>query len=171
MIIGVFGLSGSGKTTLIKEFSRNNPQYLCITASDILALSNRPISKAYLNQKILDENQFILIKSFKKLRENHDNILIELHCLIEKSNDTVYLVPKEVLISLNLAYAFLVSKQPNSIREQRRNDSFKKRTISSFKKIEMLAEIQFSYLNNIYQNRLVTINSIKDIEEVIFKSK
>lgn len=167
MIFGLFGLSGSGKTTLKKEFSQKHPEYTCLSASDLLIRNNRPISKTFLNKSTLEENQFKLIESFNTLRKTHLNIFIELHCIIEKNDSSIYLVPKEILNGLKLDYAFLLDKSVCEIYNQRQSDLSKKRSNMTLSRLKDFNKQQFSYLSEVYGSRLLKIKNYTDVEKII----
>ncbi|MND81940.1 hypothetical protein D3C80_737520 [compost metagenome] len=162
MIIGLFGLSGSGKTFIRQKFQKAHKDFKCYSASELLKEANRPIDRFSLNPKTLDENQFKLVQVLKEKSMNN-NIFIELHSIIEQNDCSSYFVKKDILLSFNLDYIFLLDTHPKDLLSQRRLDKSKERPPLSIEKLEELSLKQKEYLKEIFNNRLLIIKNYNDL--------
>lgn len=162
MIIGLFGLSGSGKTFIRQKFQKAHKDFKCYSASELLKEANRPIDRFSLNPKTLDENQFKLVQVLKEKSVN-SNIFIELHSIIEQSDYSSYFVPKDILLSFNLDYIFLLDTYPKDLLRQRQLDKSKERPSLSIAKLEDLSIKQKEYLKEIFNNKLLIIKNYDDL--------
>ncbi|MEB6675573.1 ATP-binding protein [Acinetobacter haemolyticus] len=162
MIIGLFGLSGSGKTFIRKKFQETHKDFQCYSASELLKEVNRPIERSSLNKMTLDENQCTLIKALKEKSKN-SNIFIELHSIIEQSDSSSYFVKKEVLLSFNLDYIFLLDISPKDLMLQRQYDGSKERPTLTMQQLEKLSTEQKKYLKKIFNNKLLIIKNYNEL--------
>ncbi|MCH7328848.1 ATP-binding protein [Acinetobacter modestus] len=162
MIIGLFGLSGSGKTFIRKKFEENYKDFQCYSASELLKEVNRPIERSSLNKMTLDENQCTLVKALKEKSKNSD-IFIELHAIIEQSDSSSYFVKKEVLLSFNLDYIFLLDISPQDLMLQRRYDGSKERPTLTMQQLGILSTEQKKHLKKIFNNKLLIIKNYNEL--------
>lgn len=162
MIIGLFGISGSGKTFVRQKFQDAHKDFKCYSASELLQEANRPIDRFSLKPRTLDENQFKLVQVLKEKSMN-SNIFIELHSIIEQSDNSSYFVAKDILLSFNLDYIFLLDTYPKDLLRQRQIDKVKKRPSISIAKLEELSIKQKKYLIEIFNNKLLIIKNYDDL--------
>lgn len=169
MIVGLFGLSGSGKSTIKKEFSKKYSSFYCISASEILKTSNKPILNKNLDTIALDNNQAFLVSKIKELKLNYENIFIELHAIIEDKDGISYFVSESTLRSLSLDEIYVIDIPPSQIFNQCRFDNEKQRFFS-FEKISKQQVRQKQYLKKVFGDRAFFIKNFNDLQKKINSS-
>jgi adenylate kinase len=123
MIIGLFGLSGSGKSTLTNSFNLKHPEFIVTSASKIIADAKHRILLNELNNKIVTDNQKVLIQGLEELckKNPHKNIILELHNIIETPSGIVE-IALNVFDDLKLDIACFLSVEAEELLQQRTKD-------------------------------------------------
>lgn len=164
MIIGLFGLSGSGKSYLSQNFKNKYPYFHCTSASNLLREASRPTSVEVLDNAELDNNQKVLSKLIQQLNLKYDNLLIELHAVIEEKNGKAYAVKEDILQSFQLDQVYILDIPPVQILKQRKLDKSKHRSPVTVEDLIRLQKLQKEILTRVFCNKVKAITSLEEIE-------
>jgi len=171
MHIGLFGLSGSGKSFLIREFVKKHPDYLGLSASDLIKQAGQDTNYETINKSKVEKNQSYLIYKYELIRKQTENTIIELHNVVETTEGASW-IKEDVLLSLKLEQVAFLNTPPQLILENRKIDKSKKRPESNLIKTKDLQRLSIENLKNIYSTFDIYLLSketgITQLEELIY---
>jgi adenylate kinase len=141
--IVVFGISGAGKTSSCLTFVKGNPEYLHLSASELLrgAAAADPASLRISPADQILENQKLLPSALRARREGqwHRPVLIDAHSVIDNDRELVR-IPVEVIRSLDPDGLLLMEAAPEIIAA-RRSEPGSRRPARSIDQIVREAEV------------------------------
>lgn len=169
MNIGLFGLSGVGKTYLASKFVERRTDFVLTRASKLIKEGNQEIRYNYLDECKVNRNQIALIKGFELFKKNHpnQNIIIELHNLIETPNGPI-IIEHYVFDELELDAVCFIARSPKDILIQRKLDETRERSSVSELDIDSYQckalELFQMYFMEFKTSRICILNSPSETE-------
>jgi adenylate kinase len=123
--IVVFGLSGVGKTTACRSFTARHPEFVYISASELLSTATGlPVERL----RDADAKDIVRYQSLLATALNHrlgehrgSNVIIDGHSIIDNGREVVR-IPIDVVRSLRPSGLILLEGSPDDILRRRRAD-------------------------------------------------
>jgi adenylate kinase len=139
MKVGILGLSGVGKSYLVKEYLHNDKKYVGIKASVLIAQAKQTIALNKLTTTIIDNNQYALTEGFKAFCNENENVIIELHNIIE-TQECIVDISDDILQGLKMDAVCFLYRPPTQILSQRLNDKLRSRIAINLNELGELQE-------------------------------
>lgn len=122
----IFGVSGVGKTTACADYVARHPNYIAISASELLKNAKLTTREKLRTAKAeeIRANQRILVESLRVFRDSHPGrpILLDAHAIVDNDLELVC-VPTEVIRELQPAILILLEAPPEQVAARRAADS------------------------------------------------
>ncbi len=166
MHIGIYGVSGSGKSSLTNILVQAHPDYISLSASEIIKKSGSEISLDYLSSSTVSANQDVLAVAMKHIAERVDNIFFELHAVIE-TRDSVESIEPRLLANLPLDKIYYLDTSSVEVLHRRNSDPQKRRKHASLEGIELLQRMTVDLLFQAYGADAVEFVRSENALEVI----
>lgn len=144
-VIIIFGLSGVGKTTLCKAFVRQYPQYIHLSASQMLREATGRMSEELRKSdtKTIRERQIILSAVLQEKRRGRDSspVLIDAHSVIDNDR-TLVPVPTSAIAAMKPTGLVFIAADPVTLLQRRTADSRERplRTVDELREQQERAE-------------------------------
>jgi adenylate kinase len=122
----VFGVSGVGKTTACREYVARNPEFVHVTASQLIRnvtgatleeLRRADAAQIICNQKVLQE----ALRS-ELQRQNATKVIVDGQCVLDNGREIVVL-PVDLVAPLHPTGFVLLEGQPDDVFRRRLQDS------------------------------------------------
>lgn len=128
-VIAILGLSGSGKSYLARSIAKARPQFLHLSAGDLLRnlLHTTGEKLRTADGAAIRGNQLQLAEALAKARDGQMErpVLLEAHSFIDNDRELID-VPLEVMASLDLAGILLIDVPAAEIAARRESDTRKR---------------------------------------------
>jgi adenylate kinase len=126
MRIIVLGISGVGKTTACRAFVARNPEFLHVTASELIrkATGARLEELRTANAEQILANQLVLQQALQTelQKQKAPNVLIDGQCVLDNGREIV-VIPADLIAPLRPTGFILLEGRPEEILRRRRNDA------------------------------------------------
>ena len=128
-IVYASGVTGVGKTTLIKQFVKENPNWIRVSGGDMIMKARGYLPEAE-RDKLREmtgfqarQNQLLMLKSFREtLAETDKNIVFDGQCLVRAYDGKLRPIPASIAVRMGISKVIFLSESPEIIKRRRRND-------------------------------------------------